>query len=158
MLGANTIHYLADRLEQNFDLPIIHVASVTGDVIVNSGLKKVALLGTKYTMELDFYKDKLAQKGIETKLPNDVERTFIDNSIYKEMALGNFNLNTKLRYLSICKRLQKEEGVQGIILGCTEIPLLIDQSDIEIPLFATTNIHAQAGVDFMIGEEIKNLP
>lgn len=151
LLGANTMHYLAEKLMAEFDIPLIHVATATGEVIKKSGIKKVALIGTAYTMELPFFKDKLAEMGIDAVIPGEDDRRYINKSIASELAIGRFLPETKATYLEICQRLVDEQGVDGIILGCTEIPLLINQGDIGIRLFPTTDIHVDAAVEFMVG-------
>ena len=151
LLGANTMHYIAPQVKSAINIPFIHIAEETGKEIKKKGLKKVALLGTKYTMQLPFFKDLLASMGIETIIPNESEIQIINDAIYKELALGIITAATKENYLEIMQKLQ-QEGAEGIILGCTEIPLLIKPNDFDLPLFDTTFIHANAAVNFSLGE------
>ncbi len=149
ILCANTMHFLADRLEEEINIPVIHVATVTATKVVEAKVKKVALLGTKFTMELDFFKSKLSKKNIETLIPNEEDRDFIQNSIYEELGKGIINPETKKKYLRIIEDLI-QEGAEGVILGCSEIPLLIKNTDVDIPVFDTTIIHSQAAIEFAI--------
>ena len=149
LIGANTMHNIADKIQAAVKIPVIHIGTVTAHAIKNKNLKKVALLGTKYTMQLDFYKEKLAANGIETIIPGETDIEFINQSIYNEFGAGIFLPETKAEYLRIIKVLI-EEGAEGIILGCTEIPILIKQEDCAVPVFDTALIHATAAVDFAL--------
>jgi aspartate racemase len=150
VLCANTMHFIADRLEKAIDLPIIHIATVTAVEIQKQKIKKVGLLGTKFTMELDFFKDRLAIKGIEVIIPKSQEdKDFIHTTIFEELGRGLVITETKKRYLKIADQLIKD-GAEGIILGCTEIPLVIKPEDISVPVFDTAMIHANAAVDFQL--------
>jgi len=150
LIGANTMHKIADAIQSAINIPIIHIAEVTATAVAQQQLNTVALLGTKYTMQLDFYKNKLAAKGITTIIPGDEDAEFINNSIYNEMSKNIFLPSTKERYLTIINKLI-QRGAQGIILGCTEIPILIKQDDCPVPVFDTTAIHVKAAVDFALG-------
>jgi len=147
MLGANTMHQFADDLQQALRVPLLHIGEATATEISQAGLKKVGLLGTKYTMELDFYREKLTSQSIETVIPEENDRAFIHYCIMHELVHNQFLPESKARFLSIIQQL-KAQGAEGIILGCTEIPLLIQQTDCDLPLFNTTEIHARAGVEF----------
>ena len=147
LLGANTAHQYAEDIQQALRVPLIHIGEETANSIVSSGMKKVGLLGTRYTMEMDFYKEKLAEQGIETLIPGEEDRNFIHQCISEELLQNQFLPETKSRFLQIIQQLQAD-GAEGIVLGCTEIPLLIKPEDCELPLFNTTRIHAQAAVDF----------
>lgn len=150
VLCANTMHFIADRLEAAVDLPIIHIATATAIEIEKQGLKKVGLLGTKFTMELDFFKDKLIAKGIEAIIPtSEADKDFIHTTIFEELGKGIVTNETKKRYLEIANQLIKE-GAEGIILGCTEIPLVIKPEDLSVPVFDTALIHSNAAVDFQL--------
>ena len=149
MIGANTMHNVADEIEAAINIPIIHIAEATAAVIKNRGLKKVPLLGTKYTMQMDFYKNKLAAKSIETVIPGASDIEFINNSIYNEFSKGIFLPETKRKYLRIINDLI-QQGAEGFILGCTEIPILIKQEDCAVPVFDTGLIHSTAAVDFAL--------
>lgn len=150
VLCANTMHLIADRLEKAIDLPIIHIASETADAIQKQEINKVGLLGTKFTMELDFFKDKLTAKGIETLIPESEEdKDFIHYTIFEELGRGLVTDETKKRYLKIANELI-EKGAEGIILGCTEIPLVIKAEVLKVPIFDTALIHASAAVAFQL--------
>lgn len=149
MIGANTMHKIADEIQAAVTIPVIHIAEATAAVIKNKDLEKVALLGTKYTMQLDFYKDKLAALGIETIIPDDAAIEYINNSIYNEFSKGVFLPETKAEYLRIIHALIAQ-GAEGFILGCTEIPILIKQEDCPVPVFDTGLIHATAAVTFAL--------
>ncbi len=149
MIGANTMHKIAGEIQSVVNIPVIHIGSVTATAIKKAGLKKVALLGTKYTMQLDFYKAKLAENGIETIIPGEAAIRYINNTIYNEFSSGIFLPATKNEYLRIINLLI-EQGAEGIILGCTEIPILIKQEDCRVPVFDTTLIHATAAVEYAL--------
>lgn len=150
LLCANTMHFIADRLGEAIDLPIIHIATVTAVEIQKQEIKKVGLLGTKFTMELDFFKDKLAMKGVEVIIPkSQEERDFIHTTIFEDLGRGVVTSETKKRYLEIANQLIKE-GAEGIILGCTEIPLVIKPEDLSVPVFDTALIHSNAAIDFQL--------
>ena len=149
LLGANTMHHIAPQVKAAINIPFIHIAEETGKEIKKKGLKKVALLGTKYTMQLPFFKEVLASMKIETIIPNENDIQIINDAIYKELALGIITAVTKENYLQIMQKLQ-QEGAEGIILGCTEIPLLIKPNDFDLLLFDTTFIHANAAVNFSL--------
>lgn len=150
-LCANTTHMHAERLQSTISVPIIHIAVATGNAILKKGLTKVGLLGTKFTMEKDFYANKLADFGIETIIPDEADREFIHNTISGELGKGIVLPETKTKYIEIIDRLARK-GAEGIILGCTEIPLLIHPSDTEIPVFDTAKIHADAIVAFSLAK------
>ena len=149
LLGANTMHHIAPQVKAAINISFIHIAEETGKEIKKKGLKKVALLGTKYTMQLPFFKEVLASMKIETIIPNENDIQIINDAIYKELALGIITAVTKENYLQIMQKLQ-QEGAEGIILGCTEIPLLIKPNDFDLLLFDTTFIHANAAVNFSL--------
>lgn len=153
VLCANTAHAIADQLEGDVQLPLIHIATATADVINKQGLKKVGLLGTKYTMELPFYSDKLRSRGIESVVPKEQSvRDYVQHTVKEEMGRGIFAPATKVEYLKIIDQLI-EDGAQGIVLGCTEIPMLLSQEDVAtIPVFDTTRIHAEAAVEFALSD------
>ena len=149
VLCSNTTHIAADAIQQSIGIPVLHIVDAVAKEIENLPAKKVALLGTRFTMEKDFYKSKLLGFGIETIIPEAEDRDFIHNSIFDELGKEIFRDETKQRYLEIIDKLNRE-GAEGIILGCTEIPLLIKQSDCSVPVFDTTLIHAKYAVDFAL--------
>ncbi len=147
ILCANTMHQFADVIEAEVNLPLIHIGEETAIEIGKYGLSKVGLLGTLYTMEMDFYHNKLSQEDITSIVPNKKDRDFINQVIMEELLLEKFFPESKKRLLGIIEQL-KQNGAQGIILGCTEIPLLVKSADVHLPLFNTTEIHAKAAVEF----------
>lgn len=147
VICANTPHMYAEVIQQSIKMPIVHIADATAKEIKSKGLKKVALLGTKPTMEQDFYKKRLAEYGIETIIPNEIEREYINETIFNEFSREIFTPEAKQKYLAVIQRL-KSEGAEGAILGCTEIPILIKQEDCDIPVFDTMYIHSNAAVEF----------
>jgi aspartate racemase len=149
VLCANTMHKIADELEQNIQLPVIHIATATAGVIKTAGYKKIGLLGTKFTMEQAFFRDKLTAQGIDIVIPDDAERDFIHYTIFEELGRNVFKPETKRFYMDVMYKLAAQ-GAEGIILGCTEIPLLISRADVHIPLFDTTQIHSDAAVAFAL--------
>ena len=149
LLGANTMHKIADNIQQSIGIPLINIAEETAKEITQQQLHTVALLGTKYTMQFDFYKNKLAAQGITTIIPGEEDIEFINTAIYSEMGKGIFLPATKEKFLAIIGKLA-EQGAQGIILGCTEIPILIKQSDCKVTLFDTTKIHTTAAIRFAL--------
>jgi len=150
LLCANTLHMFVARLKDEINIPIIHIGAATAHEITKAGLKKVAVLGTKFTMERDFYRSKLAESGIEMIIPGNEARDFVHNAILNELLKDVLNPETKTKFLEIIRCLVAD-GAEGIVLGCTEIPLLIKQEDVEVPVFDTTQIHATAAVDFALG-------
>lgn len=149
VLCANTTHIVAEKIEEQIKIPLIHITDATAKEILRQNLKKVALLGTKFTMDNDFYKDRLLRFGIETIIPNDEERDFIHSSIFDELGKDIFTTETKQKYLDIIEKLH-ERGAEGVIFGCTEIPLLLKPKDCHIPSFDTTLLHAKAAVEFAL--------
>ncbi len=150
LLGANTMHKIAAEVQAAITIPLINIAEATATTIAAKGFKTVALLGTKYTMQLLFYTDKLAAQGIATIIPKQEDIDFVNASIYEEMGKGIFLPSTKEKYLTIINELTAQ-GAEGVILGCTEIPILIKQEDCAIPVFDTTLIHTTAAVNFALG-------
>jgi aspartate racemase len=149
LLGANTMHKVADEVQQSINIPLLHIADETGKQIKKDGLQTVALLGTKYTMQLPFYSEKLAAHDIVTIIPDQDDIDYINNSIYTEMGKGLFLPETKEKFLRIINQLAAR-GAQGVILGCTEIPLLLQQKDAAVKLYDTTLIHSKAAVRFAL--------
>lgn len=147
LICANTMHLCIDAVRKVVRIPVIHIADSTAKEIQKKGIQKVALLGTKYTMEKDFFRDILKKHAIATIIPDVEERDEIHRIIYDELAQGEFKKSSKEKYLKIIDSLILN-GAKGIILGCTEIPLLINQNDVSLPIFDTTKIHAAAGFEF----------
>jgi len=151
LICTNTMHIMAEDVQKNIDIPLIHIADSTAEKIKEKNLKKVGLLGTRYTMEQDFYKGRLKRKyDLDVIIPKSQEVIeMINDVIFKELCVGETKESSKKKYLEVIENLIKR-GAEGIILGCTEIPLLIKQSDIDIPLFDTMTIHAEAAVNYSI--------
>jgi aspartate racemase len=149
VLCANTLHLMVPELEQLVQIPIIHVADATVCELRSHDIRKTALLGTKFTMEAAFFKDKLSQRGIEVMIPDADERQFIHQTIFDELDRGLLLTETKVRYLAIIQNLIAK-GAESVILGCTEIPLLIKPEDCTVPVFDTTLIHAKAAARFAL--------
>ena len=149
VICTNTMHKVVNQIKEKISVPILHIAEMTAEKILEKGLKNIALLGTKYTMEQDFYKSKLIEKGINVIIPdkNDIET--INEVIYDELCLGTINFNSKKKFLEIVDKL-RSKGAEGIILGCTEIGLLIKNEDTDVPLFDTAVIHAEEAAIYSI--------
>ncbi len=146
MLCANTLHQYVPYIKEETGIPIIHIADAIADAIKAKGLEKVGLLGTRVTMEKDFIKGVLKDRGIDTLIPELDDRIYLLDLIYREFSLGIFSTEAKENILRIMQDL-KSQGAGGMILGCTEIPLIIKQEDFDLPLFDTLEIHIQAGIE-----------
>ena len=148
ILATNTMHRVADDIQAASGVPFIHLADATAERIKAAGLSKIGLLGTRYTMEQDFYKGRLALQGIEVLVPGSDERSIVHDVIYDELCLGKIVPSSKSAYIKVAQSLT-EGGAQGVILGCTEITLLIDQTDFSFPVFDTTRIHIEKALDLV---------
>ena len=150
VICTNTMHKMAPEIETATGLNVLHIADVTGAAISKDQIQKVGLLGTRFTMEGDFYKKRLKDNyDIEVIIPEDADRQIIHDIIYNELCLGIIKDDSRQKYIDIINKLCAN-GAEGIILGCTEIPLLINQSDVLIPVYDTTKIHAESAVDFAL--------
>jgi aspartate racemase len=150
VICTNTMHKMAKEVEDAVSIPLLHIADATAIEIVKAGIKKVALLGTAFTMEQDFYKGRLVDKyDLEVLVPPAESRKIVHDIIYEELCLGMIKEDSKQSYIEIIRDLVKE-GAEAVILGCTEITLLIAQQDASVPLFDTTKIHAEYAVDFAL--------
>ncbi|MCR8632071.1 aspartate/glutamate racemase family protein [Paenibacillus radicis (ex Xue et al. 2023)] len=150
VICTNTMHKMANEVEESVSIPLLHIADATANEIVECGIKKVALLGTAFTMEQDFYKGRLIEKfGLDVIVPDEADRKIVHDIIYEELCLGIINENSKQSYLEIINSLV-HDGIEAVILGCTEITLLISQLDCSVPIFDTTKIHAEYAVDFAL--------
>ena len=149
VICTNTMHKVVNQIKEKISIPILHIAEMTAEKILEKGLKNIALLGTKYTMEQDFYKSKLIEKGINVIIPDKNDIEIINKVIYDELCLGSINSNSKKKFLEIVDKL-KNKGAEGIILGCTEIGLLIKNEDTDVPLFDTAIIHAEQAAIYSI--------
>jgi aspartate racemase len=150
VICTNTMHKVAPQIKEHISVPIIHIAEATAEKLKEQGITTVGLLGTKYTMTQDFYKSKLVEAGIHVLIPNDDDVETVNSVIYHELCLGNIRRESKEAYLSVIKKLA-DAGAQGVILGCTEIGLLIKQADVALPVFDTTLIHAEKAALASIG-------
>jgi len=150
VICTNTMHKMADEVQRAIQIPLLHIADVTAEAVKTNGQSRVGLLGTKFTMEQDFYKGRLQEiHGIDVLIPEDKERQVIHDILYNELCLGEIKELSKGKFQSIIQNLV-QRGAQGVILGCTEIPLIVSQEDYEIPLYDTTALHAKAAVDFAL--------
>jgi aspartate racemase len=149
VLCANTLHQYVEELEKETGLEVVHIADATAKEIRKNNISRIGLLGTRLTMEMDFYTKRLQNQGIESVVPQKPAREFIHNAIMNELLKEEFKEETKTKFLKIISDLEKQ-GAQGIVLGCTEIPLLIKQKDTHLPVFNTLEIHAKAAVDFAL--------
>lgn len=149
---TNTMHLMADDITESTRLPLIHIAEAAGTEINRREVSKVILLGTKFTMNSDFYRLKLEEKGIEVIIPDEADQKIIHDVIYHELILGKILDESRKKYISVINKLTEEKGAEGVVLACTEIPLLIKNDDVSIEVFDTTEIHARAIVDFMLTE------
>lgn len=150
LLCTNTIHIVSESIENAVQIPFIHIADATGTELQKKRLKKVGLLGTRFTMEKEFYTQLISEKyGVEVIIPNSDDRNTIHDIIYNELVKGKFTAESKVLGLEIIDRL-KEVGVEGIIMGCTELPLLIPEEEIDIPSFDTAKIHAYAAAEWAL--------
>lgn len=150
LICTNTMHKVAEQIEAQINIPLLHIADATAQQLKADGVSKVGLLGTQFTMEQDFYKQRLIEQyGIEVVIPNDAQRQVVHNVIYNELCQGVVSDTSKNAYLDIIASLA-QSGAQAVILGCTEIALLVQQSDTEVPLYDTTAIHAKAAVELAL--------
>jgi aspartate racemase len=149
-LCTNTMHKVAGQIEAQISIPFIHIADATAEAVINSGITKIALLGTKYTMSQDFYRDRLASHGLEIIVPEMQDQEIINDVIFNELIQGKVLESSRKKYLNIINSLVSQ-GAQGVILGCTEIGILIRMQDTTIPLFETVAIHAKKITEFMLG-------
>ena len=141
VICTNTMHKVAPEIQKEINIPIVHIADVTAEELKKNHIKKVALLGTKYTMTQDFYKERIEDAGIEVIIPDEEDVELVNHIIYDELCLGEIKEASRKQYVRVIEAL-KERGAEGVILGCTEIGLLVKQKDSSLPVFDTTQIHA----------------
>ncbi|MHA2879194.1 aspartate/glutamate racemase family protein [Vibrio campbellii] len=147
LICTNTMHKVADQIQQVVNVPLIHIADTTAEKLVSDGIKKVGLLGTRFTMEQDFYKQRLIDKfGVDVFVPGSDDQTIIHNVIYNELCKGEVRDDSRQHYLAIIEKLV-EQGAEAVILGCTEIAMLVEPHHIDVKLYDTTEIHAKAAVE-----------
>lgn len=151
VIATNTMHKVVNEIQSQIDIPILSLLDVVGDAIAARGLETVGLLGTRFTMESTFYQDALAARGITVITPDAADRALVNRVVYEELVAGIIRDESRSAYLGVIERLAAN-GAQGIILGCTEIPLLVKQSDTPLPLFDTTILHADAALAFALAD------
>jgi aspartate racemase len=150
IICTNTMHKMADEVQGAIRIPVLHIVDVTAEAIKGNGQTRVGLLGTKFTMEQDFYKGRLRDThGLEVLIPRADERQVVHDILYSELCLGEVKELSKDKFKNVIQNLV-DRGAQGVILGCTEIPLIVSQDDYEIPVYDTTTLHAQAAVDLAL--------
>jgi aspartate racemase len=149
VIATNTMHIVVDEVQAAVSVPVLSLLDAVGDAIRAQGLQVAGLLGTRFTMEERFYADALAEKGIRVLIPEADERKFVDDVIYHELVVGQVREASRRRFAEIIGALAAR-GAQGVILGCTEIPLLVRERDVDVPLFDTTTIHAEAALDYAL--------
>ena len=152
VICTNTMHMMADEVQAAIHIPLLHIADVAGREVVKRGIRTVGLLGTRFTMQGDFYRGRLAEKfGLKVIIPSEEDQTVIHDVIYNELVTGKIVEKSRAAYLQIIEKMAAQSA-EGVILGCTEIGLLVKQSDCRLPLFDTTPLHAQAAVEFALSE------
>jgi aspartate racemase len=150
VICANTMHKAADDVQKAISIPLLHIADATATRVKAAGIRKVGLLGTKFTMEDAFYRGRLIDRhGLQVLVPGEEERQVVHGVIYNELCLADVRPESKAKFVEIVQRLAAR-GAEGVILGCTEIPLLVKQEDVDVPLFDTTRIHAESAVDYAL--------
>jgi len=152
VIATNTMHILFEDLEEKSPIPLISIIDATAEAIKEEGIEKVGLLGTRFTMERPFYKEGLQLKGVETIVPEEEERRYVDRVVFEELSKGELNEESRKRYLEIIDSLV-EKGAEGIVLGCTEIPLLVKPQHTEVKLFDTAVIHAEKALEYALGSD-----
>ena len=150
LIATNTMHLVFDEVQASVDVPMLSLLDAVGEAILGRGIGTVGLLGTKFTMEKTFYQDALARKGIAVLVPEADDRAYVNDVIYNELVAGQIRDESRAGYVGVIERLA-ERGAEGVILGCTEIPLLVSQADVGLPLFDTTTIHAEAALRYALG-------
>jgi len=149
VIATNTMHLVFDQVQASVNVPMLSLLDVVGEAILSRGMKTVGLLGTKFVMEKTFYQDALARKGITVLVPDAGDREYVNDVIYNELVAGRILGESRAGFITIIKKLAAC-GAEGVILGCTEIPLLVSEADAGIPLFDTTTIHAEAALNYAL--------
>ncbi|SOE17422.1 aspartate racemase [Hoeflea halophila] len=154
LIGTNTMHICADPVQSRLSIPLLHIADVTAEAVKDRGCRSPLLLATRFTMERDFYKGRLSLKhGVEVVIPDEQQRADVHRIIYDELCQGLISSQSKALYLQIIEA-AKTRGADGVIFGCTEVGLLISADDVDVPVFNSTELHAQAAVDFALTDQI----
>jgi aspartate racemase len=152
LICTNTMHKLADQVEVAVSIPLIHIADATATAVAQAGVSRPALLATRFTMDQDFYKGRLADRyGLHPVAPDEAGRDMVHRVIYDELCQGIVTAESKAAYIDEIARMRSDENIDSVIMGCTEIAMLIGQQDFDIPVFDTTRIHAEAAVEFALG-------
>ena len=151
VLCTNTMHRCAPTIEAAVDVPFLHLADCTATAVVTAGIERIALLGTRYTMEHDFYRGRLIERGLEVVVPDEPDRTTVHDIIFDELVRGVVRAESRTAYLGVIERLL-DGGAEGVIAGCTEIELLVGPDDVDVPYFPTTALHAEAAVAFALDD------
>jgi aspartate racemase len=155
VICTNTMHLMADAVERASGLPVLHIADATAEAIKGGGCRRPLLLATRFTMEQPFYRERLRDRhGIEVLVPEEQDRETVHRIIYDELCQGVVRPESKAAYLDVIQRSRGEAGADGVILGCTEITLLIGKNDVNVPVFDTTRLHAEAAMAFALGRDI----
>lgn len=149
VIATNTMHLVFDQVQASVTVPMLSLLDAVGDAILARGIKTVGLLGTKFTMEKAFYQDALTRKDITVLVPDEKDREYVNTVIYDELVAGRIRDESRAGYIAIINKLT-ERGAEGVILGCTEIPLLVNEEDVGMPLFDTTVIHAEAALNYAL--------
>jgi len=149
VIATNTMHLVFDQVQASVSVPMLSLLDAVGEAILARGMKTVGLLGTKFTMEEGFYQGALARRGITVLVPDAEDREYVNTVIYDELVAGQIHDESRVGFVTIIKKLA-ERGAEGVILGCTEIPLLVSEADAGIPLFDTTAIHAEAALNYAL--------
>ncbi|MFP4395720.1 MAG: aspartate/glutamate racemase family protein [Anaerolineales bacterium] len=153
LIATNTMHKVVDEVRAAVDVPVLSLLDAVGEAILAQGISTVGLLGTRFTMEKPFYRDALAEQGITVLVPEETERDIVHRVIYEELVAGKIREASRAQYVAIIRGLAAR-GAEGIVLGCTEIPLLVRPEDVSLPLFDTTQIHAEAALTYAINQQI----
>jgi len=149
LICTNTLHKVAPQVQGRIQVPLVHIAEAAAEALVARGISRVGLLGTKYTMTLDFYRDKLIERGIEVLIPEGEDIDLVNRVIFDELCLGVVKEDSRAEYLRVIESLQRR-GAQGILLGCTELGLIVSEQDVTLPLFDTTEIHANKALSLAL--------
>lgn len=152
IICTNTMYKVANQIQSKINIPLLHIADLTANKVLGEGIRTIGLLGTRYTMEQDFYKSRLEAKGIKVLIPEKDDREIVNKVIYEELCLGEINVSSQKEFKRIIEELI-QHGAEGVILGCTEIGLLVGNKDSTVPLFDTTEIHAKGAVDYALTPE-----
>lgn len=155
LICTNTMHRVAPQVEAGLDIPLLHIADATADALLVPGIRTVGLLGTAFTMEQDFYKGRLGRRGLDVLVPNEADRAIVHHVIYRELCQGKILPESKAEFLRIIRSLA-QAGAEAVILGCTEIGMLLSHEDTQVPLFDTTAIHAHQAVEYALQDQARS--